>query len=190
MLFRSQEIYRFDPTTSVVQVQVDTAGALGFMGHSHRIQGAIEGGNFAYFQQNPGKSSVELVVDAATLQVMDSQLSPKDRREIQATMQSEKVLGVQRYPKIAFKSVKVQPQDDKHLEIIGDLAIRGRTNQVAVQVTLDQVGPQLTARGTSHINQTTFGIQPVSAGLGTVRVKDQLTVSFQIVGQPKLEHGR
>jgi hypothetical protein len=34
--------------------------------------------------------------------------------------------------------------------------------------------------GTATIKQKDFGIQPVSAGGGTVKVKDELTIDFSI----------
>lgn len=120
---------------------------------------------------------------------MDLNVSAKDRREILATMQSDRVLGVNQYPKIIFKSVKIQPLEGNRLQISGDLTIRSQTNLVTVEAILEQSGPILKAAGKSRFKQTTFGIKPVSAGLGAVRVKDQLNISFQVFGQPKADHG-
>jgi hypothetical protein len=38
----------------------------------------------------------------------------------------------------------------------------------------------LHAEGTATVRQTDFGIQPVTAGAGTVRVKDDVEVSFSV----------
>ncbi len=43
---QAQETYRLDPAKSMIQIHVDTSGALGFMGHSHLIQTPIRHGNF------------------------------------------------------------------------------------------------------------------------------------------------
>ena len=48
-----------------------------------------------------------------------------------------------------------------------------------VEVSLD--GPVLTVTGMVKLKQTHFGIKPVRAAGGTVRVKDQVRVSFRIV---------
>jgi polyisoprenoid-binding protein YceI len=183
---RAQETYRLDSANSAVQIHVDTAGALGFIGHTHLIQAPLERGRFIYYPGDPAKSSVELVVDASALQVLDPTASAGDRKQIQATMQSDRVLSVSRYPKICFKSSKIQLLAGSRLQITGDLAIRSQTNQVIVEAALEQVGPHLKANGTSRFKQTTFGIQPVAAGLGTVRVKDELNLSFQVSGQPDI----
>jgi polyisoprenoid-binding protein YceI len=186
---QAQETYRLDPTTSVIQIHVATSGALGFMGHSHLIQTPIEHGNFVYYPGDRGRSSLEISVDTKALAVMDPKLSAKDRSEILATMRSDRVLGVEQYPKIIFKSVKIQQLDGNRLQISGDLTIRNQTNLVTVEATLEQAGEKLKATGESRFKQTTFGIKPVSAGLGAVRVKDQLEISFEVFGQLKPGHG-
>ncbi len=57
---------------------------------------------------------------------------------------------------------------------------------MTVDATLEQGGAQLKAAGKSQFKQTTFGMHPVTAGLGTVRVRDQMTISFVVFGRPKL----
>ena len=184
----SQAAYRLDPAASVIQIHVDTAGLLGFAGHPHLIQTPIAEGAFVYYPGDPGKSSVQLVVDAAALQVVDPKVSAKDRQEIQATMQSDRVLGIKRYPKIAFKSVSIQGLDRNRLEITGSLTLRSQTHPVTVEAVLEPAGPELKAAGKSQFKQTAFGIRPVTAALGTVRVRDQVNISFQVFGKPKTGH--
>jgi hypothetical protein len=52
-----------------------------------------------------------------------------------------------------------------------------------VDITLTSNG--LTATGRVTVRQTDFGIRPVTAGAGTVRVKDEVEIVFSIVGRPK-----
>ena len=179
----AQEVYRLDPTSSLIQIHLDTAGALGLLGHPHLIQTPIKQGRFVFFPGDPGKSSVELVVDASALQVMDPKRSAQEKEEIQATMQSGRVLDIQQHPQIVFRSVTVEPTDRNRLQITGNLTIRSQTHPVTVNATLEQTGPQLKATGGSQFKQTTFGMRPVTAGLGTVRVRDQLSISFVLTGQ-------
>ncbi len=185
VLCRAQENYRLEATNSIIQIHLDTAGALGFAGHPHLIETPIEQGTFVYYPQAAGKSSVELVVDAGALRVMDPKVSAKDRKEIQATMQSDRVLGVKRYPKIVFKSLAIEPLDRTRWQITGNLTIRNETHPVTVLATLEQIGSRVKATGRSQFKQSTFGIKPVAAGLGTVRVRDKMAISFVVFGQPK-----
>ncbi len=179
----AQETYRLDPVTSLIEIHVDTAGALGFLGDTHLIQAPIAKGSFVFDAQDPGKSSVGLEVDAGSLRVIDLKRSAKDRDKIQAKMQSDRVLDVRRYRKIVFKSVKIIVLDTNRLQITGDLTIRDRTQPVVVEAVLEQEGEQMKAVGQSRLKQSRFGIRPVAAGLGTVRVKDELSLSFEVSGQ-------
>jgi polyisoprenoid-binding protein YceI len=43
---------------------------------------------------------------------------------------------------------------------------------------------QVTATGTLTVKQTDFGIEPVAAGAGTVRVKDEVGVDFTLIARP------
>jgi polyisoprenoid-binding protein YceI len=182
-LCRAQEIYRVETNQSMLQIHLGTAGLLGSMGHSHLIQTPVKQGTFAYYPGDPGQSSVELVVDAGALQVMDPDLSATDKAKVQAKMQSDHVLGTRQYPKIVFKSTAIENLDHTHLRAIGDLTIRDQTHAVIVQVALEPAGTQMKATGKSQFKQTTFGIRPVAAGLGTVRVKDEMEVSFSLTFQ-------
>ncbi len=186
----AQQAYQLDPSTSVIQIHLDTAGALGFVGHAHLIQAPIEQGKFVYDAADPAKSTVELAVAAATLKVKDPKISAKHRQEIQATMQSDRVLGIKQYPKIVFKSLTIEPPDRNRLRVTGNLTIRSETHPVTVETTLEQEGQRLKATGTTQFRQTTFGIHPVTAALGTVRVLDQMSISFTVFMQPEPHAGQ
>ncbi len=185
----AQQVYRLNPTTSRIQIHLGTAGAAGFLGHPHLIETPIKQGTFVYHPNEPGRSSVELAVDASALRVMDPKRPEKERGEIQATMQSDRVLGSKQFSAITFKSVNVEPRARDHLAITGNLTIRSQTRPVKVDVTLEQAGGHLKAVGKSQFLQTTFGIRPVTAGLGTVRVRDRMEITFVVFGEPESAAG-
>jgi polyisoprenoid-binding protein YceI len=177
------EKFRLDSTNAVVQVHVGTSGAFGFLGHGHLMQAPIQRGTLVYRPSDPGQTSVELAVDAKSLEVVDPELSVGDRKKIQATMESERVLGVKEYPAISFKSTMVEPERNRQLVIHGNLTIRDETRPVTVHANLEQVGPEWKAAGQCQFKQTDFGIRPVTAGLGTVKVQDQVTITFQVIAR-------
>lgn len=183
-LGRAAENYRLDPTNSVIRIHLGTAGFLGSIGHAHLIEAPLQEGRFIYAPDDPAGSLVELVVATGRMQVRDPKISVRDKREIQATMESERVLGVKQFPSITFKSTSVQADGTNRLVVLGDLTIRGQTRLVTVNAVLGQTKPGLRVTGQSHIRQTDFGIKPVSVGMGTVKVQDQVTISFDVVGQP------
>ena len=59
----------------------------------------------------------------------------------------------------------------------------GVTQRVAFPVKVTINGNQLRATGEENIKQSDFGITPYSGGLGTIKIGDQLKVSFVIVAQ-------
>ncbi|MEZ5318565.1 MAG: hypothetical protein R2752_14285 [Vicinamibacterales bacterium] len=63
-----------------------------------------------------------------------------------------------------------------------------RSIDVTGPVTVD--GDVLRLTGTCRFKQTDFGIEPVTAGLGTVRVKDALEVTLDVVARRDRAAGR
>jgi polyisoprenoid-binding protein YceI len=61
----------------------------------------------------------------------------------------------------------------------GDLTVHGQTRPVLVEVT----GEAGHYRGSAAVRQTDFGIQPVSAAGGTIKVKNEVRVEFEIFGK-------
>jgi polyisoprenoid-binding protein YceI len=159
---------------SVLTVHVFKAGLFSAFGHEHEISAPIQQGSFT--EQNP---SVELTVDARRLRVVDKDVSDKDRAEIQQTMRGPKVLDSERFPEIRFRSTAVTPAAPGKWTIQGDLTIHGETRPVKFEVAL-QGGHY---RGTAEIRQKDFGITPVTVGGGAVKVKNELRVEFDVVGQ-------
>ena len=97
----------------------------------------------------------------------------------------ENVLASDRFLTIKFRSVSVtniqKSGDSRSFTLNGDLTLRGVTRRVAFPVKVTINGNQLRATGEETIKQTDFGITPYSGGLGTIKIGDQLTVSFTIV---------
>ena len=63
----------------------------------------------------------------------------------------------------------------------GDLTLHGVTHPLTVHSNATLQANRLTARGTFVIKQTDFGIRPVTAGGGTVKVKNEVEVEVEFV---------
>jgi hypothetical protein len=102
--------------------------------------------------------------------------------EVQRVMLSERVLDVQRYPKITFTSRSIslveRAAERITLRVLGDLTLHGITRPVIVPVGVRLTPDGLSAEGTATLRQTDFGIQPVTAGAGTVKVKDEIQINL------------
>jgi polyisoprenoid-binding protein YceI len=103
-------------------------------------------------------------------------------------MLSERVLDVQRHPKIVFVSEDIsivqRSASRMQLRINGQLTLRGVAHRVSVPTEVELTADRFTATGKATVRQTDFGIRPVNAGGGTVKVKDEVELAFTIVAAP------
>jgi polyisoprenoid-binding protein YceI len=143
-------------------------------GHEHAIRAPIQNGTF-----DEDKGTVDCVADARTLRVLDSDVSDKDRTDIQNTMLGPKVLDSAQFHEIRFHSIEVSGSGENRWTMHGDLTLHGHTHQVKVDVER-QDGRY---RGSARLRQSEFGITPVTVAGGTIKVKDEVRVEFEIVGR-------
>jgi len=160
---------------SVMTVRVLKAGLFSAFGHEHEVRARISQGTITA-GDNP---SVELTVDARQLRLMDTDLSPKDYAEVQSTMLGAKVLDSEKFPQIQFRSTRVQKLATGKWKIEGDLTLHGQTHLVEVEVSSDQGH----YRGSATVRQKDFGINPVTAGGGTIKVKNEVRVFFDVLAR-------
>ncbi len=177
----SPEVLQILPTSRVL-VHVGKAGAFGFAGHSHEVEAPLTG-SINLDRSDPTRSSVVLEFDAASLKVTGRGEPAGDVPQVQDVMQS-RVLDVKRYPKIAFRSSRITTTASSAasltVSVAGDLTLHGVTRAIVVPVRVGLAQGSLTAEGTLALKQTDFGIEPVTAAGGTVRVKDELEITFQL----------
>jgi polyisoprenoid-binding protein YceI len=182
----STAVYTVDPKVSDVRIHVDKSGVFGFAGHAHDVRAPVAEGRIEVNAGELTRSTVRVAFDASALRVSGEGEPNEDVPEVQRTMESAKVLDVAKFPRITFASTAIEVierhADQIKLRMTGDLTLHGVTKSehadVAVVLTRDRV----TARGTFDVLQTNYGIEPVTAGGGTVRVKDAVRITFTLVG--------
>lgn len=178
---------------SGVRIHVGKTGLFGFAGHTHEIDAPAVSGQIVFDPAQPERSSVTLTFNAAALTVNPEGEPPDDIAEVQARMLGPDVLDVAQYPTIVFTSTAVstgnRSADSLEIEVAGDMTLRGATRRLTVPIRLAVTADSLRATGTFRIKQSMFGISPVTAGLGTVRVKDELELSLTIVATPAASAG-
>ena len=160
-----------DARKSVLTVHVSKSGVLSAFGHDHEISAPIVGGTV-----DVEKRRVELRANAVALKVQDAKVSDKDRNEIQATMLGADVLDAKTYSEISFGSTSAEASGTGAWKVTGNLTLHGQTRPVSMEVR-DVAGHY---SGACRFWITDFGIQPVKVAGGTIRVKDEVTVEFDI----------
>jgi polyisoprenoid-binding protein YceI len=138
--------------------------------------------NLAFDPAKPAASSVEVSIDAASI----------DTREPQRDghLRSADFLDAENFPKISFKSRKVDTAGTGHYKVTGDLAIRGVTREVVLDVEeggrgKDPWGNERVAfLAKTTINRADFGLkwnQALEAGGVLVGEKVEVEIDVQAV---------
>lgn len=161
-----------DGKKSSIIVHVYKTGFFSALAHNHEIEAPIDSGEVI----DTGQASVEISVDARKLRVLDQEVSAGTRAQIQKTMLSPQVLDADRYPAIRFHSTAVEPKGAGQWLVSGRLELHGQKRPLSTVVALKD-GLYV---GSLALKQTDFGITPVAVAGGTVKVKDEVRIEFQI----------
>jgi len=131
-------------------------------------------------EEHPESSWVEAEVDAASINTRDA------RRD--GHLKSPDFFDVEKYPKITFKSTKVEGKGDDEYRVTGDLTIHGVTKEVtfeaeyAGQLPKDLYGMQRAAfSAKATINRKDFGLNwNVALESGGVLVGDKVNIEIDL----------
>ena len=169
------ETQPIDVEHSTLTVLVYKSGLFSAFADDHVIRAPIASG----FISADAPFGVEISVRSANLKVLDPRLAVSKRAEVQARMLGSEVLDSAKYPDIIFASTAIESVGTDRWTVTGRLTIHGVTRPTTFSVA-QQDGRY---RGTAVLKQRDFGIEPISIAGGTVKVKDELKVEFDIVTQ-------
>lgn len=180
--------YTVNDGRSSVRVHVGKSGAFSFAGHRHEIQAPVSG-RITADPANVGGSSVDLTFPTARFRVLPEDEPAGDAPKVEEAMRGPGVLESSRFPEVHFRSKLVTGAAASgsaagySLQITGDLTIHGVSKEMTFPVTVTTEGKVLTANGHAVIRHDQFGLSPVSAGGGAVKVKNEIEIDFKIVAQ-------
>lgn len=174
--------YRFEPRRSRFTVQAFTTGFLSFLGHSPTFAVRDFSGHVAFENDLVSTMRAELTVGAKSLDILDK-LKPADRQEIEKRMFGD-VLGASDHPQIVFRTETVATErvGNGHYRVAldGTLALRGLSRQYPINGELSIFKDGVRLKGGARLRMSDFGIQPVSALAGTIQLKDEVVLSFDL----------
>jgi polyisoprenoid-binding protein YceI len=134
---KTETVWRIDPTHSLVEFAVKH---MRFATVKGRFAGV--GGRIVTDDDDPTRGTVEVDIDAATVDTRD------ERRD--AHLRSGEFFGVDEHPRLTFRSSRVEPGADGSFRVVGDLTIRGVTREVVLDATFN-------GRGTNPWGQEVAG---------------------------------
>jgi polyisoprenoid-binding protein YceI len=171
---------------STITIHVHKSGLFSGFGHNHEITAPVSRAAI-----DPRAMTAVITVSTKDMKVVDTDVSDKDRVEIQQAMLGPKVLDAEKFPEIRFTSSRIERTTSDHAGPPGNanVALSGVIYRVTGTLELHGVRKPLTFevtggsdrfRGKARLKQTDFGIEPVSVAGGTVKVKDEIDLDFDI----------
>jgi len=172
--------FQLGPEAGRVVIKTTRAGLAAKAGHDLTIEvtrwsarvevPAEDGGGLA-------AATVQADLDLGSLEVREGTggalpLTDRDRREIKKQIGS--ILGA---ATATFGSSRVIPSGSSGGAVEGSVTLNGRTQPTVLQVTAPGRGQY---RGSATLAQTGFGIKPYSGFFGALKLKDEVTLEFQL----------
>lgn len=165
------QVSAIDTASSKLLIHVSKSGVFSGFADNHEVEAPISAGTI-----DEKGARVSFAVDSRRMKVLDPQLPADKRRQVQERMLGPDVLDSTRFPEISFESSHAEPDREGKIRVEGRLSLHGVTKAVSVVVQAEN--GRYTGRFT--LKQSDYGITPVSIAGGTVKVKDELTIEFDI----------
>lgn len=169
---------------STFRVELGKAGWLKAFGDEHQIAVSDYKCTMQFDAGAPERSSVEIVIPARAMKVLDPPLSAADRAEVQKKMEGPEVLDIARFGEIRFVSKRVTTAGKNRYRLEGELRIRDTARPVSFELNFTPAEGGYRAQGEVPVRLTWFSIQPPSAGGGGIKVKDEIRVVFDLLLLP------
>jgi polyisoprenoid-binding protein YceI len=127
--------------------------------------------------------SVELTVEVDSFEVLRGDggvkgLSGPEKALVKSN--ALKSLDAGRYPEIRFTADTVDKTGEGY-RLTGKLRIRGKSRKHVIDLRTEDLGEAWQLSAESGVCQTEYGVKPYSLLMGSVRVADEVSVSFTAV---------
>jgi len=174
--------WKLDPVHTTAEFTVKHLMITTVRGRFTKVNGTIE-----VDEDNPGESTVEVEIDAASI---DTGVADRD-----AHLRSADFLDVEHFPTLTFRSRRVKGAANKEgdrFKVIGDLTIRGTTKEVTLDATYEGSGKdpwggtRAGFSGTTQIDRGEWGLtwnQALEAGGIVVGTNVKILLEVQAVKQ-------
>jgi polyisoprenoid-binding protein YceI len=169
------QVAPIDTAHSRLLIHVSKTGVFSGFADNHEVEARIAKGIL-----DAKSGQLRLSVDSRQMQVLDPQLPPDKRRQVQERMLGPEVLDSTHFPEIVFESTHVEHGQEGAVIVNGRLSLHGATKPISLVAHLKNGR----YTGTFVLKQRDFSIIPVSIAGGTVKVKDELAIDFDIAASP------
>ncbi|ORV18469.1 YceI family protein [Mycobacterium celatum] len=171
-------VWTLDASDGELLVHTGVTGRAARMGH--RLTIAMRQWHSTVTWAGDEPAAAELAVDVNSLDVLRGEggvtpLSGAEKSLVRSN--ALRSLGAERFPQINFAAEDIAKSADGY-RLTGPLQIRGKTRKQVIDLGTTDLGEswQMSARVT--VRQSDFGVKPYSLLMGSLKVADEVTVSF------------
>lgn len=178
--------YRLDASRSKFMVRALAGGLLWFRGHDHFIAVQDFDGEVRITPQAISPASLQMNIRSNSLVETRDVFTPAQKQIINRELR-EIVLESDKYPEITFRSTgvtgKLRPDGSFEARIQGDITLHGVTRRITIPTRVRLEGSDLRAEGEFTIDRSDFNVKATSAFHGTVRIRNKLQFTFDMVAR-------
>jgi len=185
--------YRIDVEQSWLRVLVYRGGLLRGLGHNHVVShrnltgSASMGPDLANASAFLELAVTDFIVDDANARQSEGdsfpgQISDKDIAATRRNMFSRKLLDIENYSTIKIKLSDIRGELP-NVELDAEVSVKDYAALLTIPATIEVDDDGFTASGELIIRHGDIGLSPFKAALGTLRVRDEMTIKFQVRGE-------
>ncbi|HOM14616.1 MAG TPA: YceI family protein [Rubrivivax sp.] len=180
---RGKPVFRVDPARSIVVIEVRRAGSMARLGHDHVVASHDVAGFVA-----PGEGRADLwlpldalVVDEPALRTEAGLTTEPTADDIAGTRRNMlgRVLQTDRHPHVLI-GIRELAAGGGSVRSSIRITLHGITRSYEAQASYEKSAEALCVSGTMAIDQSDFGIVPLSVLGGAIAVQDRLEMRYRI----------
>jgi polyisoprenoid-binding protein YceI len=174
-------LWTLSPPDGELLIRTGVGGRAARMGHNLTIAMTSWEATVAWAGTEP--VTAELTVEIDSLEVLRGEsgvkgLSGPEKALVKSN--ALKSLGANRYPEIRFAADTIGKTGEGY-RLTGKLHIRGKARKHVIALRTEDLGDAWRMSVESSVRQTDYGIKPYSLLMGSVKVGDEVSVSFTAV---------
>jgi polyisoprenoid-binding protein YceI len=176
--------YRLDVSQSHFIIDANATGLLWFLGHNHHIAVRDFRGEAELTASALEPASLQITIKTESMVETGERFTEQQKQIINNSMHKE-VLETAKYPEAIFKSTNVVAkrigENQYEAKVDGDLTLHGVTRHIMIPAQVNVNGDTLRASGKFEFDRDDYNIKTHSIKWGTIRVDDDMKLSFNIV---------
>lgn len=175
------DLWTLTPSDGELLIRTGVAGRATRMGHRLTIAVTRWEATVAWGGAEP--VTAELTAEIDSFEVLRGEggvkgLSGPEKALVKSN--ALKSLDANRYPEIRFAADTIDKAADGY-RLTGKLHIRGKSRKHVIDLRTEDLGDSWRMSVESGVRQTDYGVKPYSLLMGSVKVADEVSVSFTAV---------